>query len=89
MMRLLPVSVTIRQRPLGLPTDAVIAHVLRRIDWPSLGSVGGSVLPDGAEALLIGGRARRSARPVYDRLDCEWGELYVRDGVPEFFRPTR
>lgn len=89
MMRLLPVRISVRKRPLGIATDEVIEHVLRRIDWPGLGSCGGAVLPDGAEALLIGGRARRRRGPVYDRLDCEWGELYVDRGLPAFFRPSR
>ncbi|MHB8691443.1 MAG: hypothetical protein ACYDHH_09380 [Solirubrobacteraceae bacterium] len=89
MMRLLPVKVTVSEHPLGIVTDDVIAHVVRRVDWSSLGSVGGVTLPDHAEPVYIGPRARRSARPVYDRLDCEWGELYIREGVPAFFRPCR
>ena len=89
MMRLLPVKITIREHPLGIVTDEVIEHVLRRIDWPSLGSIGGAALPDGVEALRIGGRAHRRAGPVYDRLNCEWGELYIHDGLPVFFRPSR
>jgi hypothetical protein len=89
MMRLLPVKVRVREAPLRIPTDEVFEHVLRRIDWTSLGAVGGASLPEHVEPVMIGGRARRSARAVYDRLDCEWGELYVREGLPVFFRPIR
>jgi hypothetical protein len=89
MMRRMPVRISIGERPLAVATDEVFEHTLRRIDWPSLGSVGGVALPADAEPLLLGGRARRRSHPVYDRLDCEWGELYLDAGLPVFFRPVR
>ncbi len=84
-----PVRISVDTGALAMATDEAFEHTLRRIDWPSLGSVGGVSLPTGAEPLLLGGRARRRSLPVYDRLDCAWGELYIDAGLPAFFRPAR
>jgi IucA / IucC family len=77
-----------RKEPKGLATDEALAYFLRRVDWSSLGCTGGASLPSSAEPLLIERRARRRAKPVYERLECSWGELFFLGGLPAFFRPA-
>lgn len=72
----------------GLATDEALAHFLRHVDWKSLGSVGGQSLPERVDVLRIGGPARRRRGPVYDRLECAWGDLFLQEGLPVFFRPA-
>ncbi len=71
----------------GLATDEAIAYFLAHRDWSALGATRGHRLPPTAEPLRIRHRARRRATAVYDRLECEWGDLYVLDDLPVFFRP--
>jgi hypothetical protein len=74
--------------PKGLATDESLAYFLRHVDWTGLGSVGGQSLPAAAEPLRIGGLQRRRAGPVYDRVECAWGDVFLIGGLPAFFRPA-
>jgi hypothetical protein len=75
-------------RPWGLATDEAIAWYLAHADWRRAGASGGARLPATAEPLPIVERATRRRGPVYDRLESAWGDLYVHDGQPRFFRPA-
>ena len=74
--------------PTGLATDEALAYFLRQVDWKGLGSVGGQHLPGAVERLRIERPAVRRSGPVYERLECAWGDLFVFDGLPVFFRPA-
>lgn len=76
-----------RKKPKGMATDEAIAYYLRQTDWRSLGATPAH-LSDTAQALLIEGRMRRRGGPVYDRLECAWGDLFISNGLPGFFRPA-
>jgi hypothetical protein len=70
----------------GIATDETIACFLSRVDWTAMGATR-STLPDAAQPLRIEGRMRRRGGPVYDRLECPWGDLFMSEGMPGFFRP--
>ena len=76
-----------RREPKGLATDETIACFLRQVDWRGLGAKPGA-LCDSAEPLLVEGRMRRRPGRIYQRLECAWGELFISDGLPGFFRPA-
>jgi len=76
-----------RARPRGLATDEAIAYFLRHVDWRGLGARAAS-LPNTAESLLGEGRMRRRTGRVYDRIESAWGDLFIADGLPAFFRPA-
>jgi len=76
-----------RKEPKGLATDETIACFLREVDWPGLGAKPGT-LCDTAEPLLVEGRMRRRPGRLYQRLECAWGDLFISDGLPGFFRPA-
>jgi hypothetical protein len=76
-----------KNQPKGLATDETVAHVLRLVDWRALGATPAR-LDDAAEPLLIVGKMRRRSGPVYERLECAWGDLYMCNGLPGFFRPA-
>jgi len=77
----------LRKNRKGLATDEAVAYVLRQVDWRGLGAVPAK-LDAAAEDLLIEGRARRLTGSVYDHLGCAWGDLYMINGLPGFFRPA-
>jgi hypothetical protein len=76
-----------RKDPQGLATDEAVAYYLSQVDWRALGARPAR-LPDAAEPLVIEGRMRRRRRSGYDRLESAWGDLFVSDGLPGFFRPA-
>lgn len=76
-----------RKKPKGLATDEAITYFLSQIDWRALGAVPAH-LHDAAEPLLIDRRMRRRSGQVYDRLHCPWGDLFLFNGLPGFFRPA-
>jgi hypothetical protein len=76
-----------RKEPKGLATDETIACFLRQVDWRGLGAKPGT-LCDTAEPLLVEGRMRRRPGRLYQRLACAWGDLFISDGLPGFFRPA-
>lgn len=84
-MQYLKVKPLFRKRPSGLATDEAVAYFLRQVDWRALGARP-ACLPAAAEPLLGEGRTRRRSGPVYDRLTSPWGDLFVVDGLPAFFR---
>ncbi len=86
--RYLGVRPLFRPDPHGLATDEAIAYFLRHTDWTSLGATPGHALPDAVEALLVGGRSRRRTGPVYGRVETAWGDLFLDEGHPAFFRPA-
>jgi hypothetical protein len=84
----LAVDPEISLRPLGLATDEAIAHFVSHVDWQRLGGGGGASLPADVEPLPIAGWTRRRSGPVYRRVECAWGDLYVDRGCPTFLRPA-
>ena len=76
-----------RRKPAGLATDETVAHFLRQVDWQSLGARRSSV-PRTAEALILRGKMRRQRGKVYERVTCDWGDLFMFEGLPGFFRPS-
>jgi hypothetical protein len=76
-----------RKKPKGLATDEAIAYFLDQTDWCALGARKAS-LPESAEALMIEGRMRKRRDAVYYKLECAWGDLFVCNGRPGFFRPA-
>ena len=76
-----------RKRPKGIATDEAIAYFLSQIDWRNLGAVP-SRLHQAAEPLLIGGRVRRLPGRVYLCLGAAWGDFFIHNGLPAFFRPA-
>jgi hypothetical protein len=78
------VTPLLRRRPKGMATDEAVAYYLRHTDWRALGATTAR-LPEAAEPLLVEGRAHRRAGPAYERVASAWGDLYIRDGLPEFF----
>jgi hypothetical protein len=76
-----------RKRPKGIATDEAIACFLSEVDWRSLGA-SPARLHAAAEPLLVDGRMRRRGGKVYDRLECPWGDLFISNGLPGFFRPA-
>ncbi len=87
-VRWLNVQPLFREHPRGLATDEALAHFLQHADWDGIAGSGGARLPPGAAPLRIDRRLRRSGRPVYRRVECAWGELFLLDGLPGFFRPA-
>lgn len=76
-----------RKEPKGLATDEAVAYYLSQIDWRALGARP-ACLPAAAEPLIIDGRMRRRRQSGYERLESTWGDLFVSDGLPGFFRPA-
>ncbi|MEO5720978.1 MAG: IucA/IucC family protein [Chthoniobacterales bacterium] len=76
-----------RRKPKGLATDEAIAYFLGQVDWRALGARAAK-LPENAEPLIIDGRMRRRNAAGYDRLECAWGDLFIGNGLPGFFRPA-
>lgn len=76
-----------RKKPPGLATDEAFSYFLQTTDWRALGGRTAS-LPAAAEPILIEGRMRRRAGPVYLRVECPWGDLFIHNGLPGFFRPA-
>lgn len=76
-----------RARPKGIATDEAFSYFLQQTDWASLGAQRAS-LPETAEPLLIEGKMRRRSGRVYERIDSPWGDLFIYDGLPGFFRPA-
>ena len=76
-----------RRHPKGLATDEAVAYFLRQVDWCALGARP-ACLPDAAEPLLGEGRMRRRSGRVYERLPSAWGDMFILQGVPAFFRPA-
>jgi hypothetical protein len=87
-IRHLGVEPLISDQPKGLATDEALAYFLSHVDWKSLGCSAGASLPRSAEPLSFGGRPRRHHGPVYQRVECAWGELFLEGGSPAFFRPA-
>lgn len=86
-VRFLGVEPLHREDSQGIATDEALAYYLRHQDWESHGATNGHSLPEGVEPFLIERRARRRSGPVYQRLECEWGDMFLVDGLPAFFRP--
>ena len=76
-----------RRKPAGLATDEAVAYFLRHVDWRGLGAVKAGV-PKTAEPLILRGRMRRQRGKVYERVTCGWGDLFMFEGLPAFFRPV-
>lgn len=76
-----------RRQPRGIATDEVFSHFLQQTDWASLGAQRAS-LPETAEPLLIEGKMRRGQGRVYERVESPWGDLFIYNGLPGFFRPA-
>ena len=76
-----------RREPPGMATDEAVAHYLRHVDWRGFGAAPASV-PTNAEALILRGKMRRRRGKVYERVRCDWGDLFMFDGLPGFFRPV-
>lgn len=74
-----------RDEPTGLAIDESVAYFLRHVNWRRLGAVSAS-LPDEAEPLILLGKMRRRPGRVYDRVSCGWGDIFVDQGFPGFFR---
>jgi len=87
-IRYLKVKPLFRDQPKGLAADEAVTYFLQNADWKSIGSSPGASLPAKAEPLLIDHRERRRTGPVYDRVQCEWGDLYLSDRLPVFFDPA-
>ena len=71
----------------GIATDETLAYFLRHVEWSRFGATRGHRLPEAVEPFRIGGRARKRSGRVYDRLECAWGDVFLIDGLPVFFRP--
>lgn len=76
-----------RRKPKGMATDEAFSHFLQAADWRALGARPAS-LPATAEPLLIEGKMRRRGGRVYEKVESAWGELFLKDGLPGFFRPA-
>ena len=76
-----------RRKRAGLATDEAVAHYLCHVDWRGLGAVTAGV-PTTAEPLILRGRMRRQRGKVYERVTCDWGDLFMFEGLPGFFRPA-
>lgn len=76
------------REPGGISTDGTMAHLFRIIDWQSLGATNNANLPGKVESLRLKGRLRRRSGRVYQRLECSWGDLYLDENLPAFFRPA-
>lgn len=74
-----------RSAPKGIATDESVAYYLRHTDWKRLGAVPASV-PASAHALRVEGYVRRRSGRVYDRVETDWGDIYLQSGLPVFFR---
>jgi len=72
----------------GLATDEAIAYFLRNVDWRSLGASGPVRLPARIQAVPTGQPTRRRAGAAYRRVECPWGDLFLEDNRPAFFRPA-
>ena len=86
-VRFLGVKPLIRNGSKGIATDEALAYYLSQQDWASHGATNGHSLPEGVEPFLIERRARKRSGPVYQRLGCAWGDIFLLDGLPVFFRP--
>jgi hypothetical protein len=86
-VRYLKLRPLLRETPRGLATDETIARFLRTTDWRALGARPAR-LPAAAEPLLGEGRQRRRAGRVYERLESPWGDMFLSEGCPAFFRPA-
>lgn len=78
----------IRREPLGLATDEALAHFLTHTDWAALGAQPNRALPKGSVSLLTDGPRPGKRRPVYERVEGPWGELFFEQGRPGFFLPA-
>ncbi len=78
----------ISTKPWGLATDEALAYYLAHVDWERAGSRSGVTLPTSAERLPTGERFRRRAGPVYDRVESDWGDVYLDRGRPVAQRPA-
>jgi len=87
-IRHLRVEPLISRAPRGLATDEALTYYLSHVDWAAAGGRNGARLPASAEALPHHGILRRRAGAVYQRIESEWGDLYVDRGSPAFFRPA-
>jgi hypothetical protein len=87
-IRHLGVEPLISDQPPGLATDEALGYFLAHVDWKRLGCSGEVPLPPSAEPLPIGERPRRRRGPVYQRVECAWGDLFLESGSPVFFRPA-
>lgn len=76
-----------RKNPKGLATDETVAYFLSQVNWNALGAKRSS-LPAAAEPLFIEGRMHRRRGAVYLRVESNWGDLFIFDGRPGFFRPA-
>lgn len=72
----------------GIATNEAITEYLRLQDWRGHGATSGHTLPDGVEPFLYEAAARRRLGPVYDRVESEWGDIFLSAGLPVFFRPA-
>ena len=87
-LHFLNLKLRMRRKPRGCAVDESLVQFLQAVDWARLGAVARTALPRNAEPLLIGGRSRRQHGRVYERVECEWGELFIDRGTPAFFRPA-
>jgi hypothetical protein len=74
--------------PPGIATDEALACFLQRVDWKRLGAGEGHALPRDVESSRLVQGARKRSGPVYARLECAWGDIFLLDGLPRYFRPA-
>jgi hypothetical protein len=72
----------------GLATDEAIAYFLENVDWRRLGAGAPVSLPRRAQVVPTGQPTRRRSGPAYRRVECRWGDLFLEEGRPVFFRPA-
>lgn len=72
----------------ALAIDETLAAYLGAQDWRALGASGGHALPEDAEFLKLHLPRAPKRGPVYDRLECAWGDLYFHRNVPTYIRPA-
>jgi len=71
-----------------IAVDEAIALFLRETDWAKHRPRPRVHLPEGAEPLVTGKRARRRTGPAYARVRTAWGDLYLDGNEPAFLMPT-
>lgn len=86
-MDYLRVKPLFRKSPAGLATDEAVAYFLRQTDWGALGAVP-AALPGAAEPLRLLGKMRWRSGRSFQRVSSDWGDLFIRDGLPGFFLPA-
>jgi hypothetical protein len=69
-----------RRERLGLAVDEAFSEFWRRVDWGELGAR--EVKQQAAKPIL------KTQGGTLMRIDCPWGELFLEQGTPAWFRPA-